>query len=195
MGSKLAACLRAPASQVWHTLSAHGEFVFVPRNLITEHANFHKACSPWYGMANDTFAGLDDIALPDLDELQIQIPGDFTFSAFDEAGLLGDPPNLIVNNEAGVQQTDLPGLDHLSWLPTTASEGHSQASQGATTSADHDQQHARPGPAQTAAGPKGRFERKAEQNRCAADSCNAGRQQRRLRSRTVTMRITARGLR
>ena len=134
--------------------------------------------STWYGMANDPLAGLNDIALPDLDELQI--PSDFTFIEFDESGLLGDPPSLIINDEAGVQQSEQPGLEHLSWLPAAASDGHSHASQGATATADHDRQQTRSSPTEKAAAPKGRFERKAEQNRCVAGGCDAGKPSRRF---------------
>ncbi len=148
--------------------------------------------STWYGMASDPLAGLNDIALPDLDELQI--PSDFTFNDFDESGLLGDPPSLFINDEAGLQQSEQPGLEHLSWLPSALSDGHSQASQGATTSADHDQKQARSSPTEKAAGPKGRFERKAEQNRCAADGCDAGKPSRRLRSRAVFVLAIDRGV-
>ena len=144
---------------------------------------FALGVSTWYGMANDPLAGLNDIALPDLDELHI--PSDFTFDDFDESGLLGAPPSLIVNDEAGGQRSELPGLEHLNWIPSATSDGHSQASHGAATSADHDQQQARPSPTEKAAGPKGRFERKAEQNRCAADGCDAGTPSRTLHSRTV----------
>ena len=112
-------------------------------------------------------AGLRDIPLPDLDELQIPI--DWDFAAFDESGLAGNPPSIILSDGTAAHRSE--SFDHLSWLHPTTSESNGQASDDALPSGADQQQQTRPTPAERAAGPKGKVERKAEQNRC----CNADR--------------------
>ena len=63
--------------------------------------------------ADDHLTGLDGIALPDLDELQI--PAILDFSAFDESGLPGDTSSLIVDDEAVFHQSGPSAFEHLGW--------------------------------------------------------------------------------
>ena len=104
-------------------------------------------------MAANGLQSLNDLArLPDLGELQI--PREFALDAFGEAGLLGDPPSLILHDEAALRQPE-PLHDH--WLPPTLSEAHSPSGNADSYKADQERQ-ARPGS-------KGSVERRAEQNR------------------------------
>ena len=103
--------------------------------------------------------GLNDIALPDLAELQI--PSEFDLFAFGESGLLSDPPSLIVHDEAAEPHAS----DHLSWLPPATPAGCQFPEEAAPSNGAQEPQ-ALPSVTGRAAPPKGKMERKAEQNRC-----------------------------
>ena len=109
-------------------------------------------------MAADELSGLNDLPLPDLDELQI--PSEFDLSAFDEAGLLGDPLSLIVYDAA----TE-PLHNHSCWSAPAVSDGD-RPSADAVPRRTGRQQPIPPGASKTAATAKGTVERRAEQNRC-----------------------------
>ena len=106
----------------------------------------------------DLWPCLQDIALPDFDD--VQIPDDFDLGPFASA-LLGETPPSTADDEA----TAPAACDHLSRPMSGYLESTVQSSQDLSLSTADHQQRAQSSPTAAAATAKDKMERKAEQNR------------------------------